>query len=387
MTNNAPTPITPGDTPRYSKEIQAQKLILEIEQVFESLVITVINNKKVVPVLFVSELSLEEIKNKDESLSLFKSLNNIYNFFTKLIEKDKFKIEEKDGFYTLTFCYEEKMEDKEIEFDILKKEIDVKEENKNIANYINEIKDDVDNLKKLSSLIIDEEEEAEPSFTKTIKDKKLDIHLIKQNNLLWIKVDDNSKIVTYGYFLNLPLEKINQLNKNIDNYDKLFSFFKTIFDKNKFEIKKNSNDSYILKIYFKNGIDENEQELELSIPREKINHFNENKKIHKKLENLQSQIDEQNINFQSKIRTLERFNDQITDKIKKECSKYFLDLCWPIGSYYWTNNETSPEQLFGGNWTKIEGKFVYAADGNRRINTTGGQERVTLSVNEINSKS
>ena len=32
----------------------------------------------------------------------------IYNFFKKLIEKDKFKIEEKDGFYTLTFCYEEK---------------------------------------------------------------------------------------------------------------------------------------------------------------------------------------------------------------------------------------------------------------------------------------
>ena len=172
------------------------------------------------------------------------------------------------------------MEDKEIDFDILKKEIDVKEENKNIANYINEIKDDVDNLKKLSSLIIDEEEEAEPSFTKTIKDKKLDIHLIKQNNLLWIKVDDNSKIVTYGYFLNLPLEKINELNKNIDNYDKLFSFLKTLFDKNKFEIKKNSNDSYILKLYFNNGIDENEQELELSIPREKINLINENKKVH-----------------------------------------------------------------------------------------------------------
>lgn len=60
---------------------------MEIEQLFESLVITIINNKKIVPVLYVSELSLEEIKNKDESLSLFKSFNNIYNFFYKINRK------------------------------------------------------------------------------------------------------------------------------------------------------------------------------------------------------------------------------------------------------------------------------------------------------------
>lgn len=116
------------------------------------------------------------------------------------------------------------MEDKEIEFDIMKKEIDIKEENKNIANYIYEIKDDVDNLKKLSSLISDEIEEAEPSFTKSIKNKKLDIHLIKQENFIWIKVDDNNKIVIYGYIINITIEKINHLNKNMDNNEKLFFF-------------------------------------------------------------------------------------------------------------------------------------------------------------------
>lgn len=306
---------------------------MEIEQLFEWLVITIINNKKIVPVLYVSELSLEEIKNKDESLSLFKSLNNIYNFFIKLIEKDKFWIEEKKDFFKLTFCYEEKMEDKEIEFDIMKKEIDIKEENKNIPNYINEIKDDVDNLKKLSSLISDEIEEAEPSFTNSIKNKKLDIHLIKQENCICIKVDDNNKIVTYGYIINITIEKINHLNKNIDNNEKLFSFFKTIFDNNKFEIRKNLNDSYELKIHFNNGIDENEHQLDFSIPREKINLINENKKILAKLRDLQSQIDEQNNFFESKIREIERFHDKITDKIQKECSKYFLNLCWSIASY------------------------------------------------------
>ena len=60
-------------------------------------------------------------------------------------------------------------------------------------------------------------------------------------------------------------------------------------------------------------------------------------------------------------------------------------MCWPIGSYYWTNKNTSPQTLFGGNWTRIEGKFVYAADNNRGVDSTGGLERVTLSVNEMPS--
>lgn len=60
-----------------------------------------------------------------------------------------------------------------------------------------------------------------------------------------------------------------------------------------------------------------------------------------------------------------------------------MDLCWPIGSYYWTNKEKSPEELFGGKWEKIEGKFIYAADNNRKVDSIGGEEKVKLTINEM----
>ena len=54
-----------------------------------------------------------------------------------------------------------------------------------------------------------------------------------------------------------------------------------------------------------------------------------------------------------------------------------------IGSYYWTAEPKNPEKYFGGKWQKIEGKFLYAADNNRKVDTIGGQEKVTLSINEM----
>ena len=67
--------------------------------------------------------------------------------------------------------------------------------------------------------------------------------------------------------------------------------------------------------------------------------------------------------------------------------KNILELCWPVGSYYWTNKEKSPEELFGGKWEKIKGKFIYAADDNRKVDSTGGEEKVTLTINEMPSHS
>ena len=72
-------------------------------------------------------------------------------------------------------------------------------------------------------------------------------------------------------------------------------------------------------------------------------------------------------------------------KIKMKVKNNFLNLCWPIGSYYWTNKNISPEKLFGWKWQKIEGKFIYAADDNRKVDSTGGEERVKLTISEMPS--
>ena len=47
--------------------------------------------------------------------------------------------------------------------------------------------------------------------------------------------------------------------------------------------------------------------------------------------------------------------------------------------------ELNPEKLFGGKWQKIEGKFLFAADDKRKVDSTGGKEKVTLTIEEMPS--
>lgn len=69
--------------------------------------------------------------------------------------------------------------------------------------------------------------------------------------------------------------------------------------------------------------------------------------------------------------------------------RYYLNGVWsewlheglsayPIGSYYIANHNTSPAELFGGTWHRIEGRFLYgcAADGTPGL--TGGSRTVNL---------
>lgn len=65
-----------------------------------------------------------------------------------------------------------------------------------------------------------------------------------------------------------------------------------------------------------------------------------------------------------------------------ELIKQILLLAYPVGSYYWSNNSTDPAKLFGGTWTQIKDRFVYAA-GSKPVEATGGEETHSLSVDEM----
>ena len=218
-----------------------------------------------------------------------------------------------------------------------------------------------------------------------------------------------SNLVHIFYIKKLTLEELKKKNDYfliIKNIDTLFLFFNNLLDKNKFEIYKNkSNDSYHLTIFFNTIIAD--EKLDIDIEREKFSLFVENKKIQKTLNLIHTTIDDNKRDFNSRIESLEsslenkinenkesienelekikNFNKNIINQLKEETKSYFLNLCWPIGSYYWTNKNNNPEDLFGGEWEKIEGRFVYAADNKRKVDSTGGEERVTLSVDEIPS--
>lgn len=50
----------------------------------------------------------------------------------------------------------------------------------------------------------------------------------------------------------------------------------------------------------------------------------------------------------------------------------------PVGSYYWSSDDTDPSELFGGTWTQIKDRFVYALGDTGDAGDTGGSETVTL---------
>jgi hypothetical protein len=56
---------------------------------------------------------------------------------------------------------------------------------------------------------------------------------------------------------------------------------------------------------------------------------------------------------------------------------------YPVGSIYMSSNSTSPAYLFGGSWEQIYDKFLLAAGSSYYSGQTGGQSKVTLSVEQI----
>ena len=60
-----------------------------------------------------------------------------------------------------------------------------------------------------------------------------------------------------------------------------------------------------------------------------------------------------------------------------------LDKVYPIGSYYWSEKNISPNEIFGGSWTKISGRFRFASDFNHNVGDTGGEEAHTLTKDEM----
>lgn len=58
-------------------------------------------------------------------------------------------------------------------------------------------------------------------------------------------------------------------------------------------------------------------------------------------------------------------------------------LCWPVGSIYTSTRPTDPHELFGGTWEPIQDTFLWCAGPKHAAGTTGGEDKVTLTVSEM----
>lgn len=65
--------------------------------------------------------------------------------------------------------------------------------------------------------------------------------------------------------------------------------------------------------------------------------------------------------------------------------KTLLDWTHPVGSIYQSTISTSPEELFGGTWEQLSGRFLLASNSTYAAGSTGGEATHTLTIDEMPS--
>lgn len=80
------------------------------------------------------------------------------------------------------------------------------------------------------------------------------------------------------------------------------------------------------------------------------------------------------------------FGDKVRIKdIFLRNGRCLADVFYPVGSIYISAASTSPADMFGGTWEKLEGRFLLGASSAYPVNSTGGEAAHTLTVNEMPS--
>lgn len=83
-----------------------------------------------------------------------------------------------------------------------------------------------------------------------------------------------------------------------------------------------------------------------------------------------------------KIKVTDELSQNILD-IEADGSSQFIKnillLAHPIGSYYWSDQDTNPADLFGGTWEQIKDKFIIAVGDSHEVNTSYGSNVKDLS--------
>ena len=294
-----------------------------------------------------------EINNKIENNSI--EINN-------KIENNKAeinnKIEEKNN-----LC---KDKIREIEENTQKKENEIltsiSENNKDIQGlkitqkYVNE------------KLICEEKEKDEQKenyqYKRTLNNFSMEMHIILYQKKILFNIKEIQDDLTSNpaiYENKFTLENLSQKTvhfKSLGNVPDIFKFLKDLLDNRKDTIEKKNN-KIIINVKFPLGNKEEKISFEI---------LAKNISLETSLKNINESLKEIN---KTNIITKAQFKKDLLDKV------------YPIGSYYWSEKNTSPEDIFGGSWTKIKGRFLFASDSNHTVGEIGGEERVTLTQDEM----
>ena len=358
------------------------------------------------------------VQKENEETYIFSFIYQLFNEEKKIdinIPKQKFDEKEQNKQISLAINNLDK------NLNILENKIDNLEKNYQKDLLVQNEKLGLDNINNIKS-----------SFSMKNEKNNINIELRIINDFLEISFIENKNILEEKYSIKLTLnnfclkEDYFTIMKNINQ---LHDFIKAIFENNKYKISKlEKEETYLLEIYFISGISEKKIEFQIvknpfsiveSIKQytHSINYMNEqiegNKKIaEEKTTNLSSDFNkyktenENNIkNINNNINTnkslidsntenltndLNKFKEEINKKIdeinealKNQIKKEIFDMLYPIGTYYWSQKKIEPDVVFGGKWEIIQGKFLFAQDEKHLVDSSGGEEFHTLSIDEI----
>ena len=339
--------------------------------------------------------TIEEIQKKENSKdNIISELKNIIEknkieFQKKLEEKENMlldKIEEKNNFLQNKINEKEttllnKIEEKDnLHNDKIKEIQKIRDEKENeiitsVQKHQEEINSLIETQKYVKEKLICEEKETEKEkdrhcYKRVLNPKRLynkfnlEINMIlyEQKIKFIIKeIEDDLKTNPITYNTNFNYEDLTKKTvhfKSLENIESIYKFLNELFDDGKDSIKK-ENKKVIIKFNFPLG--KKTEEIFFDIIEKKIN--------------LETTL----INFSESLKEINKDSIITKDDFKKK----LLEKVYPIGSYYWSSSNISPSDIFGGSWSKIRGRFLFASDSNHDVGVMGGEETVTLKISEM----
>ena len=189
-------------------------------------------------------------------------------------------------------------------------------------------------------------------------------------------------------------EKVSKYYIKYTDIKAIYEFLCDLFKNKKDSLDKKDDDKIILNVSFTCGLKEDNITLEILNKELSLSNTLKNIKQSIKIINKNVQKDNNQINnvindikndIYKKMKTDIDDLQKQTYNLKIEFQKDLLEKVYPVGSYYWSQKNTSPEELFGGKWESISGRFLFSTDSNHSVDSTGGEEMHSLTKNEMPS--